>query len=228
MSESEITDVYNKMLEDLVRLCRILLNYQMIHGVDAEDIVQRVVLRALEKKEQMANHKNLYGWFVNACKLECITLARRSRIERRRLGISLPLEPEILIEKQQDELIQWLRKSEMNELLEELREQGYSKIEDVKYAVLENSGQLSVFPWTAQQPPTAQQMGLELQDDVTLPTVLINDGRLLRQNLTACGRDEQWLKKQLSRKKVASPREVFLMTLDEDGTVFCVKKEQAP
>ena len=76
------------------------------------------VLRALEKKEQLANHKNLYGWFVNACKLECITLARRSRIERRRLGISLPLEPEILIEKQQDELIQWLRKSEMNELLE--------------------------------------------------------------------------------------------------------------
>ena len=70
----------------------------MIHGVDAEDIVQRVVLRALEKKEQLANHKNLYGWFVNACKLECITLARRSRIERRRLGISLPLEPEILIE----------------------------------------------------------------------------------------------------------------------------------
>ena len=54
MSESEITDVYNKMLEDLVRLCRILLNYQMIHGVDAEDIVQRVVLRALEKKEQLA------------------------------------------------------------------------------------------------------------------------------------------------------------------------------
>lgn len=121
MSEREITDVYNKMLEDLVRLCRILLNYQMIHGVDAEDIVQRVVLRALEKKEQLANHKNLYGWFVNACKLECITLARRSRIERRRLGISLPLEPEILIEKQQDELIQWLRKSEMNELLEELQ-----------------------------------------------------------------------------------------------------------
>ena len=71
MSESEITDVYNKMLEDLVRLCRILLNYQMIHGVDAEDIVQRVVLRALEKKEQLANHKNLYGWFINACKLEC-------------------------------------------------------------------------------------------------------------------------------------------------------------
>ena len=121
MNESEIADVYSRMLEDLVRLCRILLHYQMIQGVEAEDVVQRVVLRALEKKDQLANHKNLYGWFVNACKLECITLARRSRIERRRLGVSLPLEPEILIEKQQDELIQWLRKSEMNEQLEELQ-----------------------------------------------------------------------------------------------------------
>lgn len=116
----------------------------------------------------------------------------------------------------------------LDELLEELREQGYSRVADVKYAVLENSGQLSVFPWTAQQPPTAQQLGLDLKDDVTLPTVLINDGRLLRQNLAACGRDEQWLKKQLSREKAASPREVFLMTLDEDGTVFCVKKEPTP
>ena len=93
MSESEITDVYNKMLEDLVRLCRILLNYQMIHGVDAEDIVQRVVLRALEKKEQLANHKNLYGWFINACKMECITLARRSRIERAAGGTASAPDP---------------------------------------------------------------------------------------------------------------------------------------
>ena len=116
----------------------------------------------------------------------------------------------------------------LDELLEQLRGQGCLSVEEVQYAVLENSGQLSVFPWTAQQPPTAQQLGLDLKDDVTLPTVLINDGRLLRQNLAACGRDEQWLKKQLSREKAASPREVFLMTLDEDGTVFCVKKEPTP
>ena len=111
----------------------------------------------------------------------------------------------------------------IDELMEELREQGFSRVEDVKYAVLENSGQLTVFPWTAQQPPTA-----ELEDDVTLPVVLINDGRLIRRNLTACGRDEAWLRKQLSRQKIASPKEVFLLTLDEQGQVFCVRKEQEP
>lgn len=35
----------------------------------------------------------------------------------------------------------------IDELMEELREQGVTRIEDVKYAVLENSGQLTVFPW---------------------------------------------------------------------------------
>ena len=114
----------------------------------------------------------------------------------------------------------------LDELMEELREQSISRVEDVKYAVLENSGQLTVFPWAAQQPPTAEQLGLDLEDDVTLPVVLINDGRLLRRNLTACGRDENWLRKQLSREKISSPREVFLLTLDERGQVFCVRKER--
>lgn len=113
----------------------------------------------------------------------------------------------------------------LDELLEELREQGYSDLQDIKYAILENSGQLSVFPWTAQQPPTVEQLGLKIQDDVTLPVVLINDGRVLQKNLTACGRDARWLQKQLQAEKVSSPREIFLLTLDEQGSVFCVKKE---
>ena len=49
---------------------------------------------------------------------------------------------------------------------------------------------------------------------------------MIRRNLTACGRDENWLRKQLSREKISSPREVFLLTLDERGQVFCVRKER--
>ena len=61
----------------------------------------------------------------------------------------------------------------LDELLEELRQQGITSVADVKYAVLENSGQLSVLPVAAQQPPTAAQLGMEVTDDVTLPLVLI-------------------------------------------------------
>lgn len=113
----------------------------------------------------------------------------------------------------------------LDELLEELRGQGISSLEDVKYAVLENSGQLSVLPWTRQQPPTAARLHLEVEDDVTLPTVLINDGRVLQRNLCACGKDRAWLDGQLRKRRLTSPREVFLLTLDEQGRISCVIKE---
>ena len=73
--------------------------------------------------------------------------------------------------------------------------------------------------------PTAQDLALHLSEP-GLPVVLINDGRVIHRNLTACGRDENWLRKQLSREKISSPREVFLLTLDERGQVFCVRKER--
>lgn len=116
----------------------------------------------------------------------------------------------------------------LDELLEELRGQGFSSIRDVKYAVLENSGQLSVLPWNRVQPPTAAQLGLEPEDDVTLPVVLINDGRTLDRNLTACGKDRPWLEKILRQHQLASPKEVFLLTLDERDQVFYIKKEPTP
>lgn len=113
----------------------------------------------------------------------------------------------------------------LDELLEELRGQGFTGPDEVKWAVLENSGHLSVFPWS--QPPTAAQLGLEAQDAAGLPVVLINDGRVLRQNLTACGRDGAWLQEALRREGAASPQEVFLLTLDQEGRVYCIKKEAA-
>lgn len=110
----------------------------------------------------------------------------------------------------------------LDELLEELRGQGISSIEDVKYAVLENSGQLSVLPWTRQPPPDGPQSPEEV---MTLPVVLVNDGRVLSKNLTACGRDGDWLRRELHRRGLSGPEQVFLLTLDENGTVLCVGKE---
>ena len=48
------------------------------------------------------------------------------------------------------------------------------------------------------------------------------------RNLAACGRDGNWLRRQLSQEKIASPEEVFLLTVDEQGSVLCVRKEAAP
>ena len=98
----------------------------------------------------------------------------------------------------------------LDELLEQLRGQGIASVKEVKYAVLENSGQLSVLPWTEAK---------------TLPAVVINDGRVLQKNLRACGRDEAWLLDTLRAQGLRSPAEAFLLTVDEKGDVLCVAKE---
>ena len=115
----------------------------------------------------------------------------------------------------------------VDELLEQLRSQGYSDLSAVKYAILETSGQVSVLPYTKASPVTPQVLGLDVQDDVTLPVLLINDGHIMSENLAASGRDQAWLEGQLKTRRLTSPRQVFFMTVDEAGTVVCVAKEEA-
>lgn len=113
----------------------------------------------------------------------------------------------------------------LDELLEELRGQGVLDINSVKYAVLETSGHLSVLLRADQQPLTARQMAVAVEDDVLLPTVVINDGRVMDQNLRLAGRDESWLRQQLQKRKIRRPQDVFLLTVDEGGSVVCQLKE---
>ena len=113
----------------------------------------------------------------------------------------------------------------VDELLEQLRSQGYSDLSAVKYAVLETSGQVSVLPYTKASPITPQVVQMEVQDNVTLPVLLINDGHVMSANLSASGYDRTWLNRQLKDRRLTSPRQVFFMTVDEAGAVVCVAKE---
>lgn len=115
----------------------------------------------------------------------------------------------------------------VDELYEQLRSQGYSDVTSVKYAILETSGQVSVLPYTKSSPITPQVVELQVPDDVTLPILLINDGRVMSDNLRSSGYDRNWLDKQLKSRRLTSPRQVFFMTVDEAGTVVCVAKEGA-
>ena len=112
----------------------------------------------------------------------------------------------------------------LDEILEELRLQGYTELSSIKYAVLETNGQLSLLPYANQKPPTAKQLDIAVSDS-GLPLVLINDGRLISANLRQRGLDEVWLKKRLAEHKVHNVRDVFLLTIDEENQLYFVRKE---
>lgn len=120
-----------------------------------------------------------------------------------------------------------LRKNRLtiDELLEELRIQGYADFKSVKFALLETSGQLSVLPFAADKPVTAAQMGVSTQE-TGLPVVLISDGHLLEHNLKGAGYEHNWLEKQLAAHGLHSPRQAFLLTVDEGGGTCCVPKRE--
>ncbi|MBP1736747.1 MAG: hypothetical protein H6Q60_628 [Oscillospiraceae bacterium] len=112
----------------------------------------------------------------------------------------------------------------VDELLEELRLKGYPDIGMVKYAIWETNGQLTVLPYAKEQPVPAKDLQLSPADP-TLPRIIINDGQVLHQTLQKRGLDDVWLQKQLASSGVKSPKEVFLMTVDDNNQVYCSVKE---
>ena len=116
----------------------------------------------------------------------------------------------------------------IDELYEQLRSQGITDLKSVKYAILETNGKISVLPYTRESPVTPKILGAQVQDETLLPILLINDGRVMSDNLRASGRDLRWLEQQLRARKLSSPRQVFLLTVDESGAVECVAKEGMP
>ena len=114
----------------------------------------------------------------------------------------------------------------IDELMEELRIQGYADFKSIKFALLETNGQLSVLPFAAEKPATAAQMGISTQE-TGLPVVLISDGHLLEHNLKGTGYETNWLEKQLAAHGLHSHRQAFLLTVDEGGNTYCIPKKEA-
>ena len=112
----------------------------------------------------------------------------------------------------------------VDELLEELRIQGYTDLSVVKYAILETNGQLSVLPYANQKPPTARDMKVSVEEG-GLPRVVVSDGKLLERNLKALGRDRSWLDRQLTQRGCKDVSKVFLLLVDEGDAVYFAEKD---
>lgn len=115
----------------------------------------------------------------------------------------------------------------LDELSEELRIQGVTDISKIQYAILETNGQLTVLLKAAEMPVTAAQAGLH-PPEPGIPTLIISDGRLMADNLKRRGLDDTWLDKQLKANHVRQVKEVFVLSVDEQGQVFFAKKEDKP
>ena len=112
----------------------------------------------------------------------------------------------------------------LNDLLAQLREKDVYNIADVEYAILENSGRLSVILKSQKRPVTPQDLNISTAYE-GLPFPLVIDGVVQQDNLERCKLSLYWLKNELQKQGVDQPEDVLLATLDSEGKLFVSLKE---
>ncbi|RDW15072.1 DUF421 domain-containing protein [Oceanobacillus chungangensis] len=90
-------------------------------------------------------------------------------------------------------------KLESEQLRTMLRQQGIFSLKEVKYAVLEPSGQLSVMKNELSSPVTAEMLSIK-PEETSLSYLLVDEGRIEDKTLEYIGKDEEWLRAQLYEK----------------------------
>lgn len=113
-------------------------------------------------------------------------------------------------------------KYDINDFLEQTREQGYFDISEISYAVLEASGKLSILPKAGYKPVTIRDMDLKAEKASISANVII-DGKIMYKNLSVMKKDEEWLLKQL-KIKGKDVSDILLATLDNSCKLLIYEK----
>ena len=101
------------------------------------------------------------------------------------------------------------QKYNLDDLLTQLREKGERNIEDIEYAILENNGSLSVFPYNDKHEKTP----------VPLPIIL--DGKIQTNTVLEIGKNMEYINRLLENKKMKL--EDIFYAFYKDNNIFLIK-----
>lgn len=105
----------------------------------------------------------------------------------------------------------------INELIERLRQNSYPYIEEVYYAILETSGELSIIEKT-------EKWSKDGKGERGLQTSLVINKKIEKNNLQRIGKDEKWLQDKLRKLKIKLEN-IILMSIDEQDNIVTYMEE---
>jgi len=113
----------------------------------------------------------------------------------------------------------------LNDLVTQLRGQGFFNVADVEFAVLEPSGSLSVLPKSQNRPVTPKDLGL--RSDYEGPSYpLIADGMVQYRYLKMLELTVKDLSDMLEEKGIVEVAQVFFATIDSAGGLYVAMKNE--
>ena len=109
-------------------------------------------------------------------------------------------------------------KFDINDMLEEIRVQGYFDIQEIEFALMEANGEFSILPKSEYKPLTPKDMKIKTDKEGLCANVII-DGKIMKNNLKMCNKNEEWLIKQLKVMGYSDFDNILLATLDINGKI---------
>lgn len=110
-----------------------------------------------------------------------------------------------------------------DDILDQLRQKDIFDINEVKYAVIETNGSLSVMKKEDSQTPTTGQLNIK-SDKKGLPILAINDGKIIDSAVNDSEIDIKQVKKVL-KKEHEIPENILILLLDKFGNYTMIRKE---
>lgn len=115
-------------------------------------------------------------------------------------------------------------KLDLGEFLMMCRELGYFNLNDIKTAIFECNGKLTVLPVSANRPVTPSDLNLN-PEPASINVEVIMDGYVIEENLKQLGLNSQWLCKQLETQGYHNAKEIFLGVCDENNQLSLFANE---
>ncbi|MEK8132401.1 DUF421 domain-containing protein [Paenibacillus filicis] len=112
---------------------------------------------------------------------------------------------------------------DMNQLSMMLRQRDVFSLNEVAYAVLENNGSLSVLLKPEYEVPSRGDLKL-MKGRSRIPTVIMEDGQVLKEGLERIRRNERWLRQQMLAQTGLTPEQALYVEWTEDTGLYVVQK----
>lgn len=110
------------------------------------------------------------------------------------------------------------QKMTIDDLFEEIREKGFLDIQDIKFAILENNGSISIFPMEELNTVSKKDLNIKTTNTI-LPKVLYIDGKFIKKTLKELNKDISWVTDELKNIDAPPIDDLFLITLNSKNEI---------
>lgn len=111
------------------------------------------------------------------------------------------------------------QKLTVDDLYEEIRENGFLDVDDIRYAILENNGSVSIFPKENLATVKKEDLNIPVKD-FSIPKVLFIEGRLVKKSLKELGKDSKWFYQKLKDENAPDITKIFLVVLTSKNELY--------